>query len=191
MEDDWISLRFLKVPKRDSHITIDQRSAAQYGQYSAPMKTICGFPLDCGKERGRWEADHIAGLTAGSDRIDHGRAGILNLSGERGRNRRQRGGVAATDLVDEHDDDEDDRNDGHAGNRHHCGRLPRRTALETDRPYRRLVASLLLGNRPCPSLPGWKGLLAHRLARSVLCHGIRVPDQPFARVSAALRGFVR
>ena len=34
------------MPKRESHITITQRSAAQNGQYSAPTKTTSGFPSE-------------------------------------------------------------------------------------------------------------------------------------------------
>src|ERR1017187_2176755 len=44
VDEDWISDRFLNVPKRDSHITMTQRSAAQYGQYSAPTKTTNCLP---------------------------------------------------------------------------------------------------------------------------------------------------
>ena len=43
--DEWVALSPLKVPKRDRASTIDHRSAAQNGQYSAPMKRISGFPL--------------------------------------------------------------------------------------------------------------------------------------------------
>ena len=34
------------VPKRLSAMIIGQRSAAQYGQYSAPMYKISGLPLE-------------------------------------------------------------------------------------------------------------------------------------------------
>ena len=46
VDEDWISERFLKLPNRESHITITQRSAAQNGQYSAPTYTTIGLPLE-------------------------------------------------------------------------------------------------------------------------------------------------
>ncbi len=35
--EEWVNESPVKVPKRDSACTMAQRSAAQYGQYSAPM----------------------------------------------------------------------------------------------------------------------------------------------------------
>jgi hypothetical protein len=44
VEDDEIMWRLEKVPKRLRAMTIAQRSAAQYGQYSAPTYRKMGFP---------------------------------------------------------------------------------------------------------------------------------------------------
>src|SRR5581483_5009028 len=42
--DEWVCPRLLNVPKRDSATTTAHRSAAQYGQYSAPRYTTSGLP---------------------------------------------------------------------------------------------------------------------------------------------------
>ncbi len=36
VEEEWVWPTLVKVPKRDSAATMAHRSAAQYGQYSAP-----------------------------------------------------------------------------------------------------------------------------------------------------------
>src|SRR5579875_3460660 len=43
--DEVVSPTFCSVPKRDSAVATAHRSAAQYGQYSAPMYRISGLPL--------------------------------------------------------------------------------------------------------------------------------------------------
>ena len=44
--DECVVVRPVKVPKRLSALTIAQRCAAQYGQYSAPMYSTSGLPPD-------------------------------------------------------------------------------------------------------------------------------------------------
>src|SRR5215469_15488939 len=42
---EWMKCRFENVPNLLRASTIDHRSAAQYGQYSAPMYSTSGFPF--------------------------------------------------------------------------------------------------------------------------------------------------
>src|ERR1700746_2069275 len=44
--EEWMVLSPENVPNRLRATIIDQRSAAQYGQYSAPMYSISGLPLE-------------------------------------------------------------------------------------------------------------------------------------------------
>ena len=129
------------------------------------------------------ETDHLSRLAARADAIDHRGAGVHHRAQDRLRHRCCHGRVAAAGCVDHHDHDEHDRDHSDARDGHDGRRLPRRATLERHRPCSRHVAALLLGERLGRIPTCRSGTFANRLARSVLSHGNRVPDEPFGRVS--------